>query len=223
MKVIEWHNLNKSFGPVQVLRDLNGGIEEGQITILNGVSGSGKSTLLNILGLLEPFDSGTISWWGERQIKPFSRKAEEILATRIGYLFQNFALVDDQTVRRNLLLALETVRAGNQEKQQMLKRVMHDVGLPESLLYKYVYQCSGGEQQRVAIARLLLKKCDLILCDEPTGSLDEANRDSIVRLLLDLNRQGKTIVIATHDPKIKSIGQQVIPIRMLRGLETAKV
>ena len=98
MKLIEWKNLDKSFGSTEVLQDMSGGIEEGEITLLSGVSGSGKSTLLNILGLMETHDKGVVSWWGEGNVKPFSRKAEKLLAKRIGYLFQNFALIDHLTV-----------------------------------------------------------------------------------------------------------------------------
>ncbi|HZJ91357.1 MAG TPA: ATP-binding cassette domain-containing protein [Oscillospiraceae bacterium] len=223
MRIIEWENLNKSFGETKVLLDMSGGIEEGEITLLSGVSGSGKSTLLNILGLLEPHDDGVVSWWGEKNVKPFSRKAEKLLANRIGYLFQNFALIDHLTVEKNLSIALEMSSGSESEKDQEMREALQVVGLPETMLEQYVYQCSGGEQQRIAIARLLLKPCDLILCDEPTGSLDEVNRDIVIELLLDLNREGKTIVIATHDPSLKAIADQVIQIPMLRVPATTLV
>lgn len=223
MRPIEWKNLTKTFGETEVLRTMSGGIEEGEITLLSGVSGSGKSTLLNILGLLETYDDGIVSWWGEENIKPFSRKAEKLLAKRIGYLFQNFALIDHLTVEKNLSIALEMSSATEAEQAQQMREAMQRVGLAEAMLEQYVYQCSGGEQQRIAIARLLLKPCDLILCDEPTGSLDEANRDIVVNLLLDLNREGKTIVIATHDPSLKAIADQVIQIPMLRVPVTVSV
>ena len=216
MKLIEWKSLDKSFGPTEVLQDMSGGIEEGEITLLSGVSGSGKSTLLNILGLLETYDKGVVSWWGEENVKPFSRKAEKLLAKRIGYLFQNFALIDHLTVEKNLAIALEMSSSSESEKEQQMLEAVQTVGLPEANLEKYLYQCSGGEQQRIAIARLLLKPCDLILCDEPTGSLDEANRDIVINLLLDLSEKGKTIVIATHDPSLKAIADRVIDIPMLR-------
>ena len=216
MKLIEWKNLDKSFGSTEVLQDMSGGIEEGEITLLSGVSGSGKSTLLNILGLLETYDKGVVSWWGEENVKPFSRKAEKLLAKRIGYLFQNFALIDHLTVEKNLAIALEMSSNSESEKEQQMLEAVQTVGLPEAILEQFVYQCSGGEQQRIAIARLLLKPCELILCDEPTGSLDEANRDIVINLLLDLNKEGKTIVIATHDPSLKAIADRVIEIPMLR-------
>ncbi|MDD4323493.1 MAG: ATP-binding cassette domain-containing protein [Eubacteriales bacterium] len=216
MRIIEWENLNKSFGETKVLLDMSGGIEEGEITLLSGVSGSGKSTLLNILGLLEPHDDGVVTWWGEKNVKPFSRKAEKFLANRIGYLFQNFALIDHLTVEKNLSIALEMSSGNETEKDQEMREALQVVGLPKAMLDQHVYQCSGGEKQRIAIARLLLKPCDLILCDEPTGSLDEVNRDIVINLLLDLNKECKTIVIATHDPSLKAIADQVIHIPMLR-------
>ncbi|MDD2364186.1 MAG: ATP-binding cassette domain-containing protein, partial [Eubacteriales bacterium] len=130
MKLIEWKNLDKSFGPTEVLRDMSGGIEEGEITLLSGVSGSGKSTLLNILGLLETYDKGVVSWWGEENVKPFSRKAEKLLAKRIGYLFQNFALIDHLTVEKNLAIALEMSSDSESEKEQQMLEAIQTVGLP---------------------------------------------------------------------------------------------
>ncbi|WP_353739353.1 ATP-binding cassette domain-containing protein [Thomasclavelia cocleata] len=171
-----------------------------------GVSGSGKSTLLNIIGLLDKADSGDVILFGEKNIKPFSRKAEKMLREKIGYLFQNFALVENETVEYNLKLALDNIKADKKEK---IKEVLKEVQL-EGYENKKIYKCSGGEQQRVAIARLLLKQCDLILADEPTGSLDESNREIIIKLLKRMQDSGKTIVVVSHDPVFKDIADQII-------------
>ena len=154
MSLISWEALSKSFGTIQVLNDHYGRIDEGDIAILTGPSGSGKSTLLNILGLLEQYDGGDVYWWGETGIKPFSRKAEKLLATKIGYLFQNFALIEEKTVGYNLGIVLDRLNLSAKERRIRSEEALQRVGL-EGFFEKHVYACSGGEQQRVAIARQL--------------------------------------------------------------------
>lgn len=206
MKVIKIINMNKSYQDNIIFDKFNFEVEENTFNVVMGVSGSGKSTLLNIIGLLDKADSGDVILFGEKNIKPFSRKAEKMLREKIGYLFQNFALVENETVEYNLKLALDNIKADKKEK---IKEVLKEVQL-EGYENKKIYKCSGGEQQRVAIARLLLKQCDLILADEPTGSLDESNREIIIKLLKRMQDSGKTIVVVSHDPVFKDIANQII-------------
>lgn len=206
MKVIEIIDMSKSYQDNIIFDKFNFEVEENTFNVVMGVSGSGKSTLLNIIGLLDKADSGDVILFGEKNIKLFSRKAEKLLREKIGYLFQNFALVENETVEYNLKLALDNIKGDKKEK---IKEVLKEIEL-EGYENKKIYKCSGGEQQRVAIARLLLKQCDLILADEPTGSLDERNREIVIKLLKRMQSSGRTIVVVSHDPIFKDIADQIV-------------
>lgn len=208
MTIVELKNVSKSYGDKNVLNDLSIKIEEGTFNVIMGASGSGKSTILNIIGLLDKATSGDVILFGQKNIRPFSMKAEQILKNKIGYLFQNFALIENETVVNNLKLALENVRGNKKEK---ISEALKEVGL-EGYENKKIFKCSGGEQQRVAIARLLLKPCELILADEPTGSLDIKNREIVVKLLKNMQELGKTIIVVSHDPFFKEIADDVIDL-----------
>lgn len=199
MSIIIANALTKSFGKQGVLTGLSFDVVENEMIAIMGKSGSGKSTLLNILGLLEKPDYGELTLFGFKNVRPFSLKATKLLRYKIGFLFQNFALIDNKTVEYNLNLALKHQKKVN--KKQEITNALKIVGL-EGIENKYIYQCSGGEQQRIAIARLLLKPCDLVLADEPTGSLDIQNRDEVMQLLQIMKKKGKTILIVTHDPEV---------------------
>lgn len=209
--VVRCENLSKSFKDVHVLRDFNLEIPKNAYVCIQGESGCGKSTFLNIVGLLDSPSSGSISIFNEDNVKPFSLKAQKMLREKIGYLFQNFALIDNMTVFENLELAIF-------EKKKKKKELIHDalnkVGL-EGFESKFVFQCSGGEQQRIAIARLLLKPCDLVLCDEPTGSLDDENKKIILDLLDDLHDMGKTIIVVSHEKVVANRAQTTIELKKL--------
>lgn len=207
MKIIKVEKLNKSFGNQHVLIDLSFEVETNEMIALMGKSGTGKSTLLNILGLLDKPDSGDYILFEHKNIKPFSAKATKMLRDKIGFLFQNFALIDSKDVYYNLNLALKNQRKINHE--EVIAKALETVGLAGFEL-KRIYQCSGGEQQRIAVARLLLKPCELILADEPTGSLDRQNRDEIIELLKILKAQGKTIVVVTHDEAVAQHCDRII-------------
>lgn len=221
MAILYWNKIKKSFNGKVIIENLSGEINQGDIVTISGPSGSGKSTLLNMLGLIESFDSGEISWWDQKNIKPFSRKAEAILRNRMGYLFQNFALIDHQTVRYNLNISMDQIGKSKAEKEQMMIQALEKVGLP-NFIDRHIYECSGGEQQRIAIARLLLKPCEVIMADEPTGSLDDANKNVVIDLLLDLNHQGKTLIIATHDAEVRKIATKEINIPDLKKIQQNK-
>ena len=208
MTIVELKNVSKSYGDKNVLNDLSIKIEEGTFNVIMGASGSGKSTILNIIGLLDKATSGDVILFGQKNIRPFSMKAEQMLKNKIGYLFQNFALIENETVVNNLKLALENVRGNKKEK---ISEALKEVGL-EGCENKKIFKCSGGEQQRVAIARLLLKPCELILADEPTGSLDIKNREIVVKLLKNMQELGKTIIVVSHDPFFEEIADNVIDL-----------
>ena len=207
MNLIEAKSLVKSFGNQKVLTGLSFDVQMNEMVAIMGKSGTGKSTLLNILGLLDKPDQGELTMFGLTNIRPFSSKASSILRNKIGFLFQNFALIDSKTVEYNLALALKNRRKIN--KPLEIAEALKQVGL-EGFEKKHIYQCSGGEQQRIAVARLLLKPCELVLADEPTGSLDLQNRDEIMRLMSLLKESGKTVLIVTHDPEVAKKCDQTI-------------
>jgi len=209
MVLIELKDITKRFGKKSILNKFSLEVQEGEFIAIMGNSGSGKSTILNIIGLLEPFDNGQLIIDGEINIAPNSSKSTKLLREKISYLFQNFALVDDETVAYNLELALKYVKGSKKEKFEKLKNALDIVGLKDYEKRK-IYELSGGEQQRVAIARIMLKPCKIILADEPTGSLDEKNREVVLDLLKKLNLDGKTVVIVTHDKFVASQCQRVI-------------
>ena len=209
MSIIKFENVNKSFHDQAVLYNLNLEIADNKITVLVGPSGSGKSTILNLMGLLDVPTSGNIQLFGQKAPKPFSGRASGLLRDKIGYLFQNFALVDNKSVEYNLRIALEHVKT---DKKKAISAVLSEVGL-KGFEKKKIYQCSGGEQQRIAIARLLLKPCELVLCDEPTGSLDQGNKELVFALLRGLKERGKTVVVVTHDQDMVELADEIITLK----------
>jgi putative ABC transport system ATP-binding protein len=184
-------------------------VHAGEMVAIAGESGSGKTTVLNILGLLESPDSGTLRLFGEPAPRIRSAEANRLLRTRLAYLFQNFALIDNATVEYNLRIAQTYVKGTSADKKARRRDALRRVGLAAAENRK-PYTLSGGEQQRVAIARILLKPCELVLADEPTGSLDSTNRDAVLQMLLDLKAAGKTIVIVTHDPVVAQACSRVV-------------
>ncbi|MGL5379752.1 putative bacteriocin export ABC transporter [Clostridium sp.] len=211
MDIIVAQNIVKCYGSKIILDKFNLIVKKGEILSITGPSGSGKSTLLNILGLIEDFNEGQLNINGISNIKVNSTQASKLIRENIGYLFQNFALIDNETVMCNLNLALKYVNLSKNEKQEKISQALKAVGL-YGYENKKIYELSGGEQQRISISRLLLKPCDIILADEPTGSLDKKNKDNILKLLKYLNGQGKTIIIVTHDDEVSNISTRRITI-----------
>jgi len=211
LAIIELKDITKVYGNKKILDRFSLKVHEGEMIAITGLSGRGKTTILNIIGLIENFDEGQLVIDGESHIKVNSSKATKILREKIGYLFQNFALVDDETVDYNLYLALKYVKASKKEKQKLIKEALDKVGLPSSEKSK-IYELSGGEQQRVALARIMLKPCKIVLADEPTGSLDEENCVKVLNLLKVLKATGKTIVIVTHDKFVANQCDKIINI-----------
>ncbi len=202
--MIQIQNIRKAFDTRVLFDDYSLNIEDGDFVIISGASGCGKTTLLNIIGSLEPIDAGSIIVDG---IDITRRKRQtEYLRTGVGFLFQNFALVDGITVEQNLKMIKKDCRSGIS-----IDSALESVGLSDKKSQK-VFSLSGGEQQRVALARLMIKKCKYILADEPTGSLDRKNASDVLNILKDMNRNGKTVILATHDEIIKRSGGKVIEL-----------
>ena len=209
MIICEVNHLNKSFGSHHVIHDFSWNFEQGKITCISGPSGAGKTTLLNLIGLLESSDSGELILFDQKITRHFHGR-RKLLFEKIGYLFQDYALLEEKTVEFNLNMALEGHHLDH--KQERIQQALQAVGL-EGYQKKLVNECSGGEQQRIAIARLLLKPCELILADEPTGSLDEENKKKVFQLLQECCRQGKTVILVTHDDELKALSDTVVELQ----------
>ena len=201
MSIVELANVSKAFEGKELFKGFSLSIEQGEMIAITGNSGSGKTTLLNMIGLLERCDSGQIVIRNQSNVKVNSRAARKLLRETISYLFQNFALVEDETVKYNLSLALKYAHGTAQQKVEKMRKALDSVGLA-GFENKRIFRLSGGEQQRVAIARIILKPCEIVLADEPTGSLDQTNRGIILDMIKAINADGKTVIIVTHDPYV---------------------
>ena len=212
MYAVEVKDLTKRYGKRMIFDHADFRIEEGRLTAITGPSGCGKSTLLNIIGVLEMYDSGSIRIFGRQVPGINTRKATLLRRSTVNYLFQSFALISDMTVYENLLLAMHFVRIPAREKEKRISRILESVGLGQ-MKYAVVNTLSGGEQQRVALARTLLKPGRLILADEPTGALDEEAACEAFSLLRELCRQHKkTVVMVTHSRELAAEADRVIAL-----------
>ncbi|MET9690939.1 ABC transporter ATP-binding protein [Streptomyces sp. NPDC059752] len=198
--MIEIESLSKSFGPRTLWSDLSFTVERRQMLALTGPSGSGKSTLLNCLGLLDAPSSGAIRHEG-RDITGFGPRATRHYRRDVlGYLFQNYALIENASVAANLEVAMKPRRA--RKGAPTVAEALERVGLA-GREKEQVHRLSGGEQQRVALARLIVKQPALVLADEPTGALDHDNTSMVVEILRTMCEEGCAVVIATHDDAVR--------------------
>lgn len=172
------------------------------MTALVGASGSGKSTMLNCIGLLSRPTSGTISFAGTDLLSLSASAGRRFRRDRLGYLFQNYALIEDTTVEGNLKVATRAHRLRGRAAEEAMHRSLSEVGLGDRLRDP-VSQLSGGEQQRVSLARLLIRRPALVLADEPTGALDGINAARVVGYLRAIAEGGAVVVIATHDQDVR--------------------
>ncbi|MEL0641558.1 ABC transporter ATP-binding protein [Pseudoalteromonas aliena] len=207
------NNINKVYSKGQVkthaLQDVSLTINKGEFIAISGASGCGKSTLLSILGLL---DTPTDGHYQLANIDTHSLKVDQRSSVRnkhIGYVFQSFNLIDSLTVFENVALPLEHRGVSSKEIKIAVEKQLAAVNMSARLDHK-PNQLSGGQQQRVAIARALVGNPDLLLVDEPTGNLDSQNGDAVMQLLLDLNKQGATVVMVTHDERYSQMAQRQI-------------
>lgn len=200
-------NISKKFKDKSIIDKFNLEISRGEFIAITGNSGSGKTTLLNIMGLLEKPDSGDVII---NNIKnPTSKQIKILQRDSYGYLFQNYALIENENVESNLKIALKYQK--NINKNDKINCVLESVGLSK-YNKKKIYELSGGEQQRVALARVILKGCEVIFADEPTGNLDKENRDRVFEILKGLNAEGKTIIFVTHDLDLSKQADRIIKL-----------
>ncbi|PFO91706.1 ABC transporter ATP-binding protein [Bacillus cereus] len=204
--MIELNDIKKAYGSKIILNNIDLKIDNGEFVVINGLSGSGKSTLINIIGHLDTADEGFVKING--RVYSSKKELRELRKNYFGYIFQNYALIDNETVETNLMLAVED--KGN--KKEKIKQVLSKVGLKNSILTLKINQLSGGEQQRVAIARVLLKPFQTILADEPTGNLDNKNKEEIFKLLKSIQGSGKTVICVSHDMDIQKYADKIISL-----------
>ncbi|MEG2353190.1 MAG: ABC transporter ATP-binding protein [Clostridium sp.] len=216
-KLIELKNIEKVYklknDKVQALKSLNLTIEQGDFLMIMGKSGSGKTTLLNILGLLDSFDGGKYNFMGEDLINLDENKKSEIRNKYMGFIFQQFHLIESLNVASNVELPLlYGEHISSQERKKRVEKYIDLVGLidKKNMLPS---ELSGGQQQRIAIARALINNPYVIFADEPTGALDSENGEAIMNILKSMNEENKTIVMVTHDEDLVRYANKVIYIK----------
>lgn len=193
--------MTKTFGTKVLWTDLSFTLPGGTMTAVRGPSGSGKTTMLNCIGLLEPFDAGTIRLGG-RALAPATRSSARARhRDLLGYLFQNYGLVESWDVRRNLLVPLRNRPVPRSEWARVIEAALARVGM-RGAERERIYTLSGGEQQRIALARLILKAPSLVLADEPTSALDSGNADLVMTILAELAESGALVVVSTHNDTV---------------------
>ena len=202
--MLKLHNLNRVFQTDEVetsaLNNVNIEIAQGEFVAIMGPSGCGKSTLLNIIGMLDNPSSGQY-WFNDQDIASFNEKQlAEIRKQHVGFIFQNFNLIDELTVEENIELALLYHNIPTNERKRRVDAVMDKVGIAHRAKHM-PSQLSGGQQQRVAVARAVVGDQAMILADEPTGNLDSAHGQEVMEILQGLNQDGTTIVMVTHSPE----------------------
>ena len=209
--MIEVKNIQKSFADLHVLKGINLHVNKGEIVAIIGKSGAGKTTLLQIIGTLDKPDQGQVIING---IDVFSLKDKELAQFRnhhIGFVFQFHQLLPEFTALENVMIP--AMIAGEKDAQPRAEKLLSDLGLSDRMSHK-PNELSGGEKQRVAIARAMMMEPDVILADEPSGSLDETNKKELHKLLLQLrDKYNQTIIIVTHDKELASICDRVITMK----------
>lgn len=210
--MIYLRNIYKNIGENTILKNINLDIEKGEFVAIIGQSGSGKTSLLNIIGTLDSPSSGNYLLDGYEVTKLNNDEKARLRREKIGFIFQRYNLLNLFNSSENV--SLPAIYAGKnvQERRQRSKELLSDLGL-EHKLYSKPNELSGGQQQRVSIARALMNGGELILADEPTGALDSKSGIMVLEILQKLNKQGHTIVLVTHDPKIAQQAKRVIEIK----------
>ena len=211
--MIEVKNIHKSFGTLEVLKGVDLAVEKGEIVSIIGKSGAGKTTLLQIIGTLDTPDAGSVVIDG---VDVFSLKEKELADFRnrhIGFIFQFHQLLPEFTSLENVMMPALIARMPEKEAEKRAVQLLTELGMTERLTHK-PNQLSGGEKQRVAAARAMMMSPDVILADEPSGSLDESNKKELHKLLLQMREQyGQTIIIVTHDKELAEISDRVIEMK----------
>ena len=209
--MFELRGITKKFDERIILDKLSFTINDSEFVAIKGPSGSGKTTLLNIIGLLDNDYQGDLIYDGKSMKKMNDHHKSLYVRNNINYLFQNYALIEDDSIEDNLALALEYPKLSKANKLNKINKALKIVGLDLNPKQK-IYKLSGGEQQRIALARALIKPAKLILCDEPTGNLDAYNRDLVVEILKELRKYQKTIIVVTHDDAVADKADRVLKL-----------
>lgn len=215
-KLIDLKNISKSYRngdqELQVLKDVHLEVEEGEFVAIMGPSGSGKSTLMNIIGMLDRPTSGEYYLEGEEVAKLSEKKLAKVRNQQIGFIFQQFFLLSKLNALQNVELPLIYAGVSQSKRKALAEQYLKKVEL-ETRMHHLPSELSGGQKQRVAIARALVNHPSIILADEPTGALDTKTGEQIMELLTELNREGKTIIMVTHEPEIAAFAKRQIVIR----------
>lgn len=209
MSLLEFRNVYKIYGELHALDDVNFKVEKGEWVSIMGPSGSGKSTMMNIIGCMDKPSKGEVMLDGVDIATLSSRKLTDIRRDKIGLIFQQFHLVNYLTAVENVMLA-QYYHSVPDEKEAL--EALDRVGLLDRAKH-LPSQLSGGEQQRVCVARALINHPELILADEPTGNLDDANEEIVVELFRKLHEEGTTLIVVTHDPEVGEVAQRRIILR----------
>jgi len=197
---------------VEALKDVNFTVEQGEYVAIMGESGSGKTTLLNILASLDKPTAGKVILNGTETSKIKENALAEYRRDHLGFVFQEFNLLDTFSLEDNIFLPMVLARKGYQEMNERLAPIAKKLGIAE-LLKKYPYEISGGQKQRVAVARALMNNPQILLADEPTGALDSKSTDELLSLFADINKDGQTILMVTHSVKAASHAGRVLFIK----------
>ena len=221
MEQIVLENISKKYisrnETVVALKDISIKIKKGEMIGIMGPSGSGKTTMLNILGCLDTPTSGSYKLNSNLINKTDEDKLAIVRNKNIGFVFQQFALIEEYTVYENLEIPMKYRNKfvkksySKGDMKRIIKSILHKFGI-EDKLNSYPNELSGGQKQRVAIARALVTEPEIIIADEPTGALDQKNGEAVMELLCDINKEGKTVIIVTHDEKIANFCSRKIEI-----------
>lgn len=213
--IIEIKNMNKGYmlgeDKVPVLRDINFTVKRGEFVAILGPSGSGKTTLMNIIGCMDILDSGEYYLNGRAIHETEEKELTEVRNREIGFIFQNYQLIPTYNVMQNIIMPLLIRGMGHREAQEECKTIVKLLGIDHRLDHR-PSELSGGQKQRVSIARALASQPAILLADEPTGALDSASGQEVLKLFKKLNDMGNTIVMITHDLKVAKAAKRIVKI-----------